>query len=123
MIEEEKMTQSEIPASQTALRHVAYTIAWLIGVVVVNRLLDEPIELIVPYMLPVVVLTWTYNIRWGLIAAAGATLAAAAGGALPSNDDVTLLEDGLYAYMELSAIALGVTLGQLTHRKLRGTQF
>lgn len=112
------MTTSDNLLTQRQWKSAVYTGLWLIVLVVVNRLLEEPVQFIAPYVLPVIVLTWKYGVRWGLVAAAGAVVAAAAGGALPSNDKVALLEDGLYSYVKLSAIALGVSLGKLCGLKL-----
>lgn len=77
----------------------------------------QPVQFIVPYALPVVVFTWKYGLRPGLIVASGSVLAAAVGGALPSNAHVSLVEDGLYAYAKLSAVAMGVSLALYTGRR------
>jgi len=95
-------------------------LTWFVGLMITNMMIDEPTQSIFPYVIPVLIITGKRNIRWGFIAAAVGACTAVISGAITgnANSGVSLAEEGLYSFAQLSAIAIGVVLGKITHRKI-----
>lgn len=95
-------------------------LAWFVGLIVTNMIINEPTQSIFPYAIPVVVVTWKRNLRWGFFAAAVGACSAVVSGAITGHVSagVSLAEEGLFSFAQLSAIAVGIVLGKITHRKM-----
>lgn len=89
-------------------------LVWFASLIVINLGSSEPIQFIFPYAIPVVVVTWMRNLQWGFFVAALGAFSAVASGAIMGNENkgISLAEEGLFFFAQLSAIAIGVVLGK-----------
>ncbi|WP_417501126.1 hypothetical protein [Marinobacter sp.] len=90
---------------------------WFISLVAINFISGEPTQFIWAYAVPVIMITWKHDLQWGFLAAAVGAFAAVASGAVTGNANagISLAEEGLFTFAQLSAIAIGLVLGQKTH--------
>ncbi|MDA8416681.1 MAG: hypothetical protein M0Z78_06385 [Betaproteobacteria bacterium] len=90
------------------------SIAVLLLTVMASLATDAPVRSILPYGLAVALVAWHHGIVAGFLFAGLATLAALAAGAFPTRHEWSGEEvgEGLFTYLKLSAIAIGVTLGK-----------
>lgn len=97
---------------------VIASLVWFASLITISLVTNnEPTQFILAYIIPVVVTTWKRNLQWGfLIAAVGAFSAAASGAVMGNtNADISLAEEGLFFFAQLSAIAIGIVLGKRAH--------
>lgn len=94
------------------LRHAAFASICLLFLTATNRYSDNPIMSIFPFMLPVVLIAWTYGMGSGFVFAAAATLAAMPGDYMQSHDIHDLYWAAFTTYLKLTAAATGIVLGK-----------
>lgn len=89
-------------------------LVWFASLVVINLGTSEPAQFILPYAIPVAVITWKRNLQWGFFIAALGAFSAVASGAVTGNANagISLAEEGLFFFAQLSAIAIGIVLGK-----------
>lgn len=94
-------------------------LAWFVALIAINIGTREPTQFILAYAVPVVVTTWKRNLQWGFLFGALGAFSAVVSGAVTGNADagVILAEEGLLAFTQLSAIAIGIVLGKRAHNK------
>lgn len=92
--------------------------AMLVLVAVLGWLTDTPVRSLFPYGIAVGLATWHHGMTAGFVFAGLGTLAALATGAFPSHEGLRGQElgEGLYTYLKLSVVVLGVKLGKLARR-------
>ena len=88
--------------------------ALLALVAVLGWMTDTPVRSLFPYGIAVGVVSWHHGMKAGFVFAGLGTLAALATGAFPSHEGLRGQElgEGLYTYLKLSAVVVGVTLGK-----------
>ncbi|MGM0767654.1 MAG: hypothetical protein ACQEV6_06500 [Pseudomonadota bacterium] len=97
---------------QGMIGHIAIALAWLSFLAIVNRHGPQSVELIFPYLAPVVFFSWVYGITWGILLAVVATLAALPGEYLDTHTTVDLFYAGFSTYAQLTGAAIGVGLAR-----------
>lgn len=90
---------------------------WFISLVAINLISGEPTQFIWAYAVPVIMVTWKHDLKWGFLAAAVGAFSAVASGAVTGNSNagISLAEEGLFTFAQLSAIAIGLVLGKKTY--------
>ena len=96
-----------------------WSMAWYALLMAFNFFAPNPTEHILAYSIPVIVITLKRNLRWGILTSSVGTLAAVLSGAIAGHLSIgiSLAEEGLFSFAQLSAIALGVSLGKKSHQK------
>ena len=99
-------------------RYLLISSTLLLLVILFAWLGDTPIRSIFPYAVAVGLVAWKHGIPAGVLFAGLATVAALATGAFPSRGELSGGEvgEGLYTYLKLTAVAVGVALGQRIRR-------
>lgn len=107
--------------SQWISLHLLFGAAILLLVILVSWIDNSPVRSIFPYAISVGLVAWKHGLTGGFVFAGFATLAALATGAFPSRDELSGHEtdEGLYTYMKLSAVAVGVGLGKRARNRSR----
>lgn len=100
-------------------RHVIVATAILLAVGLYGSMTATPIRSIFPYAFAAGLVAWKHGVAAGFLFAGFGTLSALATGAFPSNEELRghELGEGLYTYLKLSAVVLGVALGNRSRRK------
>lgn len=98
--------------------HLVTAIVVLILTVALSVASGSHIRSIFPYALAVGLMAWRHGMGAGFLFAGLATLAALAAGAFPSREELEGQEvgEGLFTYLKLSAVAVGVALGKRARR-------
>jgi len=98
-------------------RDLIVALVWFISLIAINFISGEPTQFIWAYAVPVIMLTWKHDLQWGFLAAAVGAFAAVASGAVTgnANADISVAEEGLFTFAQLSAIAIGLVLGKKTY--------
>lgn len=93
---------------------------WFISLAALNFIFGEPTQFIWAYAVPIIMMTWKHDLQWGFLAAAMGAFAAVATGAVTGNSNagISLAEEGLFTFAQLSAIAIGLVLGKKTHDEI-----
>lgn len=94
------------------LGRVTLASIWLLFLATTNRYSEVPIMSIFPFMLPVVLIAWTYGTGWGFVFAALATLAAMPGDYMQSHNMHDLYWAAFTTYLKLTAAAAGIIIGR-----------
>lgn len=109
------------PGSPDPTHQVLWNARWLIApaallalVAVLGWMTDTPVRSLFPYGIAVGLVSWHHGMKAGFVFAGLGTLAALATGAFPSHEGLRGQElgEGLYTYLKLSAVVVGVTLGK-----------
>ena len=109
------------PGSPDTTHQVLWNARWLIApaallalVAVLGWMTDTPVRSLFPYGIAVGLVSWHRGMKAGFVFAGLGTLAALATGAFPSHEGLRGQElgEGLYTYLKLSAVVVGVTLGK-----------
>lgn len=109
------------PGSPDTTHQVLWNARWLIApaallalVAVLGWMTDTPVRSLFPYGIAVGLVSWHHGMKVGFVFAGLGTLAALATGAFPSHEGLRGQElgEGLYTYLKLSAVVVGVTLGK-----------
>ncbi|MBE0587640.1 MAG: hypothetical protein IH617_06305 [Hydrogenophaga sp.] len=94
-------------------RHLIVATAILLAVGLYGSTTTTPVRSIFPYAFAAGMVAWKHGVAAGFLFAGLGTLSALATGAFPSNEALRghELGEGLYTYLKLSAVVLGVALG------------
>lgn len=96
--------------------HACLSVAWLALLAAVNHSAYRPVTFILPYLLPIIVMTWRYGMAWGFLIAGLASLAAIPGEYLANHSIDQLSRAGISTYLKFSAIAAGLALARVFRR-------
>lgn len=77
-----------------------------------------PVRSLFPYAVAAGLVTWSHGMLSGFLFAGLGRLSALATGAFPSTEELRGQElgEGMYTYLKLSSVVLGVALGRLLRR-------
>jgi hypothetical protein len=101
------------------VKHVTrmlFAIAWLCGLAIVNYHGKDPIDSILPYLFPVMLIAWCHGVTWGFLFAALATLAA-----IPVDHMAMMIRSELnygvlVNYAKLTGAAVGAHIAHLVFK-------
>lgn len=98
---------------------VTISAMWLVAVMLINWQLQEPLQNILPYAVPVFLVAYRHTLPMGLLFAACATAIAGFGDAITTTTrgGAYVLPEWLFTYMKLTTVAVGVCLGQMLGRR------
>ncbi|WP_461482029.1 hypothetical protein [Porticoccus sp.] len=100
------------------IRDLVLSSLWLLFLAVLNRKSSVPIVSILPYLFPVVVVSWRYGLGWGFLFAALGTLAAMPGDYLKEHQMKDLYWAAFTTYLKLTTVAVGIIWGRkIGHRR------
>lgn len=102
------------------IKDLTVTSLWFTSLAVVNFIFIESTHFVWVYAVPVIMATWKYNLKWGLLVSAAGAFSTVLPGAMTESYSTynDLAEDGLIFFAKLSAITLGLYLGKKTHYKI-----
>lgn len=102
------------------IKDLAVASLWFTSLVVVNFIFVESTQFVWIYAVPVIMITWKYNLKWGLLVSAAGAFSTILPGVMTGSYNIynDLAEDGLIFFAKLSAITLGLYLGKKTHYKI-----
>ncbi|WAK00374.1 hypothetical protein [Methylobacter sp. YRD-M1] len=100
--------------SLRVINSVGIGVVILLLTVAVSLATETPVRSLVPYGVAVALATWRQGMGAGFLFAGLATLVALAAGAFPTRIEWIgqAVEEGLFTYLKLSAIAAGIALGK-----------
>ncbi|TBW59627.1 hypothetical protein EZI54_01360 [Marinobacter halodurans] len=80
---------------------------------VVNHSSYRPVTFILPYLLPIIFMTWRYGMTWGFLFAGLATVAAIPGEYLANHNIEQPSRAGISTYLTFSAIVADLALARV----------
>ncbi|MFB9868329.1 hypothetical protein [Vreelandella sulfidaeris] len=95
--------------------HMVVLATWLCGLAIVNQQSYGPIVIIFPYLIPVVLVTWGYGIKWGFITAAFATFSSMPFTYIGDYSEVDMVYASIVTYAKLTGAAIGISLSRRIH--------
>ncbi len=99
---------------------IIVALVWFVTLIAISFIYDATTNFILAYAIPVVMTTCKHDLQWGFLVAAVGAFAAVVSGAVTGNASagISLVEEGLFTYAQLSAIAVGLVLGNRTYVEL-----
>lgn len=103
------------------IRDLVLSSLWLLLLAMFNQKSSVPIASILPYLLPVAIVSWRYGLGWGFLFAALGTLAAMPGDYLKEHEMNDLYWAALTTYLKLTTAAVGIILGRKIAQRRQGS--
>jgi hypothetical protein len=97
---------------KAAWRDVLWTSMWLAALAAFNAMTAASTVSIIPFLVPVALVAYRAGLPYGLLVAGLATIAARAGGSIPSGDFSRTLAaaEAIFVFSKLSGIAIGMAI-------------
>lgn len=93
-------------------RDMLWASMWLAALSGFNAMTAASTVSIIPFLIPVALVAYRAGLPYGLLAAGLATIAARAGGSIPSGDFSRTLAaaEAIFVFSKLSGVAIGMTI-------------
>ncbi|MFC4259731.1 hypothetical protein ACFOZ5_11895 [Marinobacter lacisalsi] len=90
---------------------------WLLLLMATNLYNTQPVTVLIPYLAPVIYISWRYGALLGIAVATFATFAAAPGGYVASHDAGQVFWAVFYTYSQITSGVVGTAFARWLHRQ------